>query len=46
MLSDPSMRKYFAGWALFGVFLLALPHVATTGTLRIFIFANFIAIFA
>ncbi|MCP5081216.1 MAG: branched-chain amino acid ABC transporter permease [Alphaproteobacteria bacterium] len=46
MLSDPGMRKYLVGWALFGVALLLFPQVATSGTLRIFIFANFIAIFA
>ena len=46
MLRDPKMGKLLAGWALFAVLLLLLPYVVTTGTLRIFIFANFIAIFA
>lgn len=40
------MRKYLAGWALFAVFMFVLPAVVTSGTLRIIIFANFLAIFA
>ena len=46
MLRDAGMKKLAAGWVLFAVFLLVLPQFVTTGTLRIFIFANFIAIFA
>ncbi len=46
MLRDAGMRKLAIAWALFAVFLLVLPQFVTTGTLRIFIFANFIAIFA
>lgn len=40
--------KPLLGWAAFGVFMLALPHLGlvSTGTLRIIIFANFLAIFA
>jgi branched-chain amino acid transport system permease protein len=46
MLAQPNMRKYLAGWALFAIVMLALPAVATSGTLRIMIFANYLAIFA
>ncbi len=46
MLSDPQTRKFLIGWALFAVFLFVLPNFVTTGTLRIFIFANFVAMFA
>jgi branched-chain amino acid transport system permease protein len=33
-------------WVLFAVVMLLLPQVVTSGTLRIIIFANFLAIFA
>lgn len=33
-------------WALFAAVMLMLPYVVTSGTLRIVIFANFLAIFA
>lgn len=46
MLSDSQTRKFLIGWALFAVFLFVLPNFVTTGTLRIFIFANFVAMFA
>ncbi len=38
--------KGLLGWAVFGVLMLALPLVASTGVVRIFVFANFLAIFA
>ncbi len=46
MLAQGNMRNYLAGWALFAVVMLALPALVTTGTLRIIIFANYLAIFA
>ena len=46
MLVQGNMRKYLAGWALFAVVMLVLPSLVSTGTLRIIIFANFLAIFA
>lgn len=45
-LIQGDMRKYLAGWALFAVVMLALPAVVAPGTLRVIIFANFLAIFA
>lgn len=38
--------KGLAGWAIFGVLMLIFPLVASTGMVRIFVFANFLAIFA
>ena len=38
--------KGLAGWAVFGVLMLIFPLVASTGMVRIFVFANFLAIFA
>ncbi len=40
------MNKGLIGWAIFGVVMLLLPFFATTATVRIFVFANYIAIFA
>ena len=37
---------HFALWAAFGLGLYLLPEVVSKGTLRTFIFANFLAIFA
>ncbi len=34
------------GWAVFGIVMLLLPLVASTATIRIFVFANYLAIFA
>ena len=45
-LFQGDMRKYLAGWALFAVFMFVLPFLVAPGTLRIIIFANFLAIFA
>ena len=46
-MSGPGkLAKYLLGWALFGVLMLVLPLVVPTGTLRIAIFANYLAIFA
>lgn len=39
-------RHHFALWGAFLVGMLLLPELASKGTLRIFIFANFLAIFA
>ena len=46
MFRDPNMRKYLGGWALFGVVMLLTPFFVSSGTLRIMIFANYLAIFA
>ena len=46
MFGQGNMRKYLVGWALFAGLMLVLPAVVTTGTLRIIIFANYLAIFA
>ncbi|MCP4149077.1 MAG: branched-chain amino acid ABC transporter permease [bacterium] len=40
------MKKALPWWLLFGVFMSLMPVLISTGSLRIFIFANFIAIFA
>ena len=40
------MRKAFLWWLIFGALMCLLPFLVSTGTLRIFIFANFLAIFA
>jgi branched-chain amino acid transport system permease protein len=40
------LGKALLCWAAFGVIMCALPYVVTTGTLRVFIFANFLAMFA
>ena len=41
------LRWYHAAfWGLFALGLLLLPQVASGGTLRTFIFANYVAIFA
>ncbi len=46
MLRDPKMKRYLAGWAVFAVVMLLMPSLVSSGTLRIMIFANFLAIFA
>ena len=38
--------KGFAGWIIFGLAMLALPLVASSGMVRIFVFAQYLAIFA
>ncbi len=38
--------KGLIGWAVFGIVMLLLPLFATTGTVRIFVFAFYLAIFA
>ena len=40
------LAKALAGWAVFGIVMCLLPLLVTTGTLRVFIFANFLAMFA
>ena len=40
------MARPLIGWALFALAMLLLPQVVSNGTLRIIIFANFLAIFA
>lgn len=40
------MKKALPWWLLFAVVMSAMPLLLSTGSLRIFIFANFIAIFA
>ncbi len=40
------MKKALPGWLLFAVVMSLMPLLISTGSLRIFIFANFIAIFA
>ncbi len=40
------MKKSLPWWLLFAVIMSTMPLLLSTGTLRIFIFANFIAIFA
>jgi branched-chain amino acid transport system permease protein len=39
-------RKALLGWGAFAGVMLLLPLVASTGTIRVFIFAQFLAIFA
>jgi branched-chain amino acid transport system permease protein len=39
-------RKHFLAWGLFLLCMLAMPLFVSNGTLRIFVFANFLAIFA
>lgn len=46
MFGQGNMRKFLVGWALFAVVMLVLPLLVPTGTLRIIIFANYLAIFA
>lgn len=43
---DRTTLKYLGGWLLFGVIMCLLPLVVSTGTLRILIFAHFLAMFA
>lgn len=40
------MGRPLLGWAIFAVAMLLLPQFVSNGTLRIIIFANFLAIFA
>ena len=40
------MARALLGWAIFAVAMLLLPQFVSNGTLRIIIFANFLAIFA
>ncbi len=39
-------KKGISGWLIFGVLMLMLPLAASTGTVRVFVFANFLALFA
>lgn len=45
-MREGNLPKYLAGWAVFAIVMLLMPLVVSTGTLRIMIFANFLAIFA
>ena len=38
--------RHVALWALFAAVMLVLPYIVSAGTLRIIIFASFLAIFA
>jgi branched-chain amino acid transport system permease protein len=40
------LKKSLLLWAIFGALMCLLPLFTSTGTLRVFIFANFLAIFA
>ncbi len=40
------MKRSLLGWLICGAVLASLPFFTSTGTLRLFIFANFLAIFA
>ncbi|NNL78137.1 MAG: branched-chain amino acid ABC transporter permease [Desulfobacterales bacterium] len=40
------MRKAFPWWLIYGALMCLLPFFVSTGTLRIYIFAHFLAIFA
>ena len=40
------LARPLAGWLVFGVVMCLLPAFVSTGTVRILIFANFLAIFA
>ena len=42
----PSLTKGIVGWVTFGVGMCLLPYVVSIGTLRVFIFAQFLAMFA
>lgn len=44
--ASPSLWRPLALWALFAAAMCLLPFFVTSGTLRIVIFANFLAIFA
>ena len=46
MHKDGNLGKYLVGWALFAAVMFAMPLVASSGTLRIMVFANYLAIFA
>ncbi len=39
-------KKFLAGWLIFALIMCLLPFVVSTGTLRILIFAHFLAMFA
>ena len=43
---DKTTLKYLGGWLFFGVIMCLLPLVVSTGTLRMLIFAHFLAMFA
>ena len=46
MLGDRNTKRALIGWGVFSLVMLLLPLVASTGTIRVFIFAQFLAIFA
>jgi branched-chain amino acid transport system permease protein len=43
---DSKLIKALACWALFGIAMCLLPYFVGKGTVRIFVFANFLAMFA
>ena len=45
-METSNLSKPLMGWIAFAIVMGLLPYVAETGTLRILIFANFLAIFA
>ena len=46
MAVDRETLRYLGWWGAFGVLMCLLPLVVGTGTLRILIFAHFLAMFA
>ena len=46
MSIDRETLRYLGWWLAFGVLMCLLPLVVGTGTLRILIFAHFLAMFA
>ncbi len=45
-LADPVFRRQCAGWVVFAGIMAVLPIFVSTGTVRIMIFGNFLALFA
>lgn len=45
-MNTANLPKLLLGWALFGIVMCLLPYFVETSTLRILIFANFLAMFA
>ena len=45
-LADPVFRRQCAGWVAFAGIMAVLPMFVSTGTVRIMIFGNFLALFA
>ena len=45
-MNDSALPRLLLGWLIVGIVMCALPFFVSSGTLRIFIFANFLAMFA